>query len=313
MDRLKGFLSKAGRYFGFGFYAIVLLFLGIYVSNLDLTSLLQLRINWLWILAATVFGLGARYLFARIWIFFLHSLGATIKGEKTLELYEVYAKSWLGRYVPGSVAWVVGKVYFASKLGISKTKLAVSSFLEAILQIITVLLTASLLLVLDPRSYQLAGNWIWVILGVAILALLAVIPGILSKYLGFAYRLAKNAELDPQSIPNAKTLLRAVGLFAISSLISGLALYFVALAIAPEIGLRELMFVLAASNLASAISMVAIFAPAGIGVREAIQIAALIFLMTPEQALAVALMMRLMSVCWDGLFLLVAKGIRAAK
>jgi glycosyltransferase 2 family protein len=313
MDWLKRTFSKLARYFGIAFYAMVLIFLGIYISNLDFESLARLSVDWVWLLVATVFGLGARYLFARIWIFFLHNLGATIKGEKTLELYEVYAKSWLGRYIPGSVAWVLGKVYFASKLGISKTKLAVSSFLEAILQIITVLLTASLLLVLDPRSYQLAGNWIWVILGLAILSLIAVIPAVLSKYLGFIYQLVKQAELDQSAIPKSKTLVQAVGLFAISSLVSGLALYFVALAIAPEIGVRELMFVLAASNLASAVSMAAVFAPAGIGVREAIQIAALLFVMSPEQALAVALLMRLMSILWDGLFLVVTKGIRAAR
>ena len=313
MDWLKSIAKSLGRWFGFGFYGIVLVFLGIYISNLDWDKLTSISISWTWILVATVFGLGARFLFARIWIFFLHNLGATIKGEKTFELYEVYAKSWLGRYIPGSVAWVLGKVYFASKLGISKTKLAVSSFLEAILQIITIMLTASLLLVIDPRSYQLAGNWIWLILGFAILGLVSVMPAVLSKYVGMIYEFVKKAELDPSAIPSAKTLVQAVGLFVISSLVSGLAFYFVALAVAPEVGIRELLFILAASNLASAVSMVAIFAPAGVGVREAIQIAALLFVMSPEQALAATLLMRLMSIGWDGMFLGIAKALRAAR
>ena len=84
-------------------------------------------------------------------------------------------------------------------------------------------------------------------------------------------------------------------LFVVSSLLSGLALYFVALSVAPELGISDLMFVLAASNLASAVSMVAVFAPAGVGVREAIQIAALLFVMSPEQAVAATLLMRLLS------------------
>ena len=73
------------------------------------------------------------------------------------------------------------------------------------------------------------------------------------------------------------------------------------------------MFVLAASNLASAVSMVAVFAPAGVGVREAIQIAALLFVMSPEQAVAATLLMRLLSIAWDGLFLVLARSLKAGK
>ena len=94
---MKEILAKLGRYFGFGFYAIVLVFLGIYISNLDLDQILSLQLRWEWLIAATALGLAARFWFGRIWIFFLHNLGATVKGELTLELYEVYAKSRLGR------------------------------------------------------------------------------------------------------------------------------------------------------------------------------------------------------------------------
>ena len=310
---VRALIKRLGRWFGVGFYALVVLFLGLYISSLDWQALSQISVGWQWVLVATLLGIVTRFWFARIWIFFLSKSGAKFSRPQRLELYEVYAKSWLGRYIPGSVTWVVGKVYFASKLGISKARLAISSFIEAVLQIVTVLLSASLLLLIDPRSYELAGNWIWVILAVAILGLVAVFPPVLRSYASKAYQLLRQAKLDESLIPSNRTLGSGVLLFVVSSLLSGLALFFVALAVDPELGLSELMFVLAASNLASAVSMVAVFAPAGVGVREAIQIAALLFVMSPEQAVAATLMMRLLSIVWDGLFLVIAKGLKAGK
>ena len=313
IDWIKAASRKLANWFGLAFYLMVATFLVIYASNLDWNSLLSISLAWQWIGVATLLGLATRFWFARIWIYFLSQSGAKFHKSEKLELYEVYAKSWLGRYIPGSVTWILGKVYFASKLGISKSRLAISSFIEAVLQIVTVLLSASLLLLLDPRSYQLAGNWIWVILGSAILGLFAVLPPVLRRYASKAYEILRKARLDQNLIPSNKTLGTGVLFFLGSSLLSGLALYFVALAVDPGLGIEQLMFVLAASNLASAVSMVAVFAPAGVGVRETIQIAALLFVMSPEQALAATLLMRVLSIVWDGLFLGIAKLFRTGK
>lgn len=300
------------RIFGFAFYGLAAIFLFLYAQSLDLDSLAGLEVNPWWLVVATVIGLATRFLFARIWLFFL-SLSGTLSRFEIGELYVVYAKSWLGRYIPGSVTWVVGKVVFASKLGISKSRLAVSSFLEAVLQLLTILLTATLLLVLDPRTQEFAGQWIWALLLVALIGIVFVLPPVFRAWASFAYRLIRKSELAAELIPAGRPLLHGFGLFVLSSLASGLALFFVALAIVPDLGLGELLFILAASNLASAISMVAVFAPAGIGVREAVQIAALSVVMSPEQALAVALGMRLMSLIWDLMFALFARFMKTAK
>jgi uncharacterized membrane protein YbhN (UPF0104 family) len=300
------------RIFGFGFYALAAIFLFIFAQSLDLESFAIISPNPIWLGAATAIGLATRFLFARIWLFFLNQSGSLSKFE-TGELYLVYAKSWLGRYIPGSVTWVIGKVVFAAKLGIAKSRLAISSFLEAVLQLLTVLLTATLLLVLDPRTASFAGQWIWALLAVAVVGIVFVLPPVFRFWVGRIYRLIRKAELDKALIPGAKPLLQGFFLFVLSSLASGLALFFVALATVPDLGFGELLFILAASNLASAISMVAVFAPAGIGVREAVQIAALSVVMSPEQALAVALGMRVMSLVWDLLFAVTARFMRTGK
>lgn len=304
--------KKFQRSFGFAFYGLAAIFLVLYAQSLDLRSLGELAINPLWLVVASVIGLATRFLFARIWLFFLAQSG-TLSQFEIGELYVVYAKSWLGRYIPGSVTWIIGKVVFATKLGISKSRLAVSSFLEAVLQLLTILLTATLLLVFDSRTQEFAGQWIWLLLLFAILGIVFILPPIFRAWASLAYRLFRKGELDSKLIPAAKPLLQGFGLFVLSSLASGLALFFVALALVPDLGLQDLLFILAASNLASAISMVAVFAPAGIGVREAVQIAALSVVMSPEQALAVAIGMRLMSLVWDLLFAAIARVMKTGK
>lgn len=294
------------RIFGFGFYVLAIAFLVIYAQSLDLSTLSEISFNPIWLFIATAIGIGTRFLFARIWLFFLAQSG-TLDQVNLRELYWVYAKSWLGRYIPGSVTWVIGKVVFASRLGIAKSRLAISSFLEAILQLLTILLTATLLLVLDPRTFEFAGDWIWLLLLAAISGLVLVAPPVFRFWAAAVYRLVRKSELDRSLIPGSRPLIQGFLLFVLSSLLSGLALFFVALSVVPSLGFADLLFILAASNLASAISMVAVFAPAGIGVREAIQILALSVVMSPEQALLVAIAMRVVSLVWDLMFAVIAR------
>ena len=305
--------SKAfQRIFGIAFYGIAALFLVFYAQSLDWDSLGELEVNFGWLALATILGIATRFLFARIWLFFLSQSGE-VKTADRAELYLVYAKSWLGRYIPGSVTWVIGKVVFAAKLGISKSRLAVSSFLEAVLQLLTVLLTATLLLVVDPRTFEFAGNWVWFLLAAAVIGLVFVLPPVFKAWASIAYKLIRKSELDEQLVPSSQALLSGFLLFVLSSLLSGLALFFVAMAVVPGLGFENMLFVLAASNLASAVSMVAVFAPAGIGVREAVQIAALSVVMSPAEALVVAIAMRLVSLVWDLLFPVLARVRKTAQ
>lgn len=304
--------KRSQMIFGFAFYAIAFVFLVIYAQSLDLASIGSIRINFGYLLIATLIGIGTRFLFARIWLFFLAQSGDVPIAIRP-ELYLVYAKSWLGRYIPGSVTWVVGKVVFAARLGISKSRLAVSSFFEAMLQLLTILLTATILLLLDSRTFEFAGSWIWLLLAAAVVGLVLVLPPVFRSWAALAFRLIRKQQLDQSLVLPTRPLLQGFALFLVSSLLSGLALFFVALSVVPQLGFGDLLFILAASNLASAISMVAVFAPAGIGVREAVQIAGLSVVMPVEQALVVALSMRVVSLVWDLAFPLIASLRKTAK
>jgi len=311
--KLKPLLLKAVPWV---FYALIAVFAFFYLRSINWASLNHVSINWWWMAAATAASIGVRYWFAGIWMFLLESLNANLTGQRA-ELFLVYAKSWLGRYIPGGATWILGKIYFATKLGISKAKLGISSFLEGALQIIVVLISASAMLAIDPHVQSLGRGWVWTLLLAAMIGLVAVYPAVFNRLIQFGYtRLKKagvrNAPLDAEHLPNNAVIGKGILAFAVSSILSGLSFYFVAAAVDPALGWDSVAFVVGASNLASALSMLAVFAPAGLGVREGVQLSMLLLVMSPEQALVATVLMRLWSIVMDALFAGVAWGWQRA-
>lgn len=292
---------------GLIFYALIIFFLAFYLTTIDFSKIELGQINYYYLAVATVLAVFTRFVFAHIWKYFLTGLGAKIDKAQSRELVAVYAKAWLGRYIPGGITWVAGKIYFASQLGISKTKLAISSFLEALLQLVVVVATAAIVLSLDSRIQDLGPEVLWGLILMALLGLLVVIPPVFNRYAAAGYKLIRKTEISPENLPEAKAIVFGIGFFILTSLLSGLSLFFVAFAVFPQLTVADIWFVLGASNLASALSILAVFAPAGLGVREAIQLLALSVVMPAEQALVATVMMRLLSIIWDLMFLSLAR------
>lgn len=298
MANARNFARKA---IPVAFYLLVAVFAYFYLRSIDWGALSSVSINWWFMTAATVASIAVRYWFAGIWMFLLTRLGADLTGQRGA-LFLVYAKSWLGRYVPGGATWILGKIYFATKLGISKAKLGISSFLEGALQIIVVLISAAIMLATDNRIATLGASWIWLLWLGAGLGLVAVYPPVFNRVLQFGFRLVRKTQLDQEHLPSTPTIGFGILSFLVSSVLSGLSFYFVAAAVDPTLGWTDLPFVVGASNLASALSMIAVFAPAGLGVREGIQLAMLLLVMSPEQALVATVLMRVWSIVMDAVF-----------
>ena len=294
------------------FYAAVAVFAFFYLKNINWSALNSVSVNWGWMAAATAASIAVRFWFARIWMFLLRSLNADLTGNEA-ELYLVYAKSWLGRYVPGGATWILGKIYFATKLGISKAKLGISSFLEGALQIIVVIISAALMLAIDPHVQSLGRTWVWLLLAAAIAGLVAVYPPVFNRVIRFGYAKVRKQDLSHEHLPDTKTIGKGIGAFAVSSVLSGLSFYFVAAAVDPKLDASSLAFIIGASNLASALSMLAVFAPAGLGVREGIQLAMLLLVMPAEQALVATVLMRVWSIVMDALFAAIAWILQKAR
>src|SRR5258708_4169266 len=120
------------------FFVAVIVFFVVYLRGLDWSRLAHVHYDWRYLIGATIIMTIGRYFGVVIWRFILSDLGA--KGLPRFAIMaHVYAKAWLGRYIPGTVTWIAGKVYMASSHGISKTRLAVSSLLEGAMQVIAIM------------------------------------------------------------------------------------------------------------------------------------------------------------------------------
>jgi hypothetical protein len=251
---------------------------------------------------ASLLGLSFRLWGAMIWMVLLQSLGA--KFTNYLQLLYVYAKSWMGRYLPGNVTWVLGKIHFASQHGIDKTSLAVSATLEASIQIATTMGLSLLVLSLDSR-FNVIGQQIKLLLMVLGLIIFGCLcPPLFNWLIGKIYSVVTKKTLKIKV--TWSTITRGVMLYAIGFVLSGLSYYFFTKSIYPPTNHHELLYIIGTFNLAGVVGILAFFAPSGLGVREGIQLILLSAIMPKESALLITVTARLWSTIIDVLFFIMA-------
>jgi uncharacterized membrane protein YbhN (UPF0104 family) len=281
------------------FYALLVLFLALYLRGIDWSKLHGLQLGWGFIVIATVIGIFDRFWQVLVWIVLLHRLGARNLAPHWRQLTYVYAKSWMGRYIPGTAPWILGKIYFASRHGIPRAKLAVSSLLEGALEIVVLLALSFTMLLFDSRFSVINTATRW-FMGAAIAAcVIAMAPPVFNRLVSIGYRLMRHKSLEREHLVTSKAILSGAGLYVLGSLMSGIAFFFVAKSVYHPLAYHDLPFLIGASNLAGALGMLAIFAPSGIGVREGVLLVLLGTLMPKSVAVVVVVVSRLWGVAAD--------------
>ncbi|HVW99146.1 MAG TPA: lysylphosphatidylglycerol synthase domain-containing protein [Candidatus Babeliaceae bacterium] len=288
-------------------FALIVLFFVLYLRSVDFSKLAHLSISWSYLLLASLISLVFRYWGAFIWRTILSALGATGLPNFTV-LTHIYARAWMGRYIPGTVTWIAGKIYLANKVGISKSRLAVSSLLEGGMQIIALMAVSMLLLGFDPRLdvIPVGVKVLMVVLGVVLLLFLS--PPIFNRLLHVAHMLIKKEAPGEELRINGKAVIRSFLLYAVGAFIAGLSYFFLSRALAQHTSWKDFLFIVGVFNLAGALGMVAVFAPSGLGVRDGIQLVLLSLIFPKEIALAITVFSRLWSAVIDVLFYLFAEG-----
>lgn len=284
------------------FYALLLGFLAIAIVTIDWSALEGLELSWAPLIAATGLSILFRFLGVFIWLRLLYRVGATGLRGHYLELTYIYAKSWLGRYIPGAATWILGKVYFAGRHGVSRSRLAVSGVLEGALQIVATLVVGVALVLLDPRADQVAPWLRWTMILALVGGIIALIPPVFHRLLKLAFRLMRRELPDDDILAGWGAMLEATVLYVAGALITGFSYFLVVAAVYPEVSLSDAPFIIGSASLASAISMLAVFAPGGLGVREGTLGILLSVVLPPAIAVVVVIVLRLWSIAVDLLF-----------
>ena len=268
----------------------------------------MLDIEWIYILLAILLILIIRFIYPLVWVFILKQLGSSLKNY--LELNYVYAKSWLGRYIPGKVAYVGGKIYFGIQQGIDKTTVTLGSVLESLIQVFVGFLLGGLIIntLIDKTEIL-----VWSLVGLGVLFLF-LYPPFFNKIISLAYKLVKKKKLSKKYSFDFKTLLVSVGLFIFISFFTGIPVFLQIKSLVPDFPFfKNYLFIVGAFSLSGALGMVALIAPSGLGIREGVLTFLFSVFFERELVLVLVVLLRLTGTVVDVLFYIVSRLILAFK
>lgn len=293
------------------FVALVVVFLAVYLRSIDFQQLQDININWLLVLAGSAVGMVFRYWGVMTWRYILRDLGSRDLPSYRI-MADVYAKAWMGRYIPGTVPWIAGKIYMAASYGISKSRLAVSSLLEGGMQIIATMVVSFLLIGFDPRIQIIPLGLKLILIAISVIGIIVLYPPIFNGLMALGFRLVRGQKPHDELRINGIAVVRSFGLYAVNNFTNGISCFLVTLALVPDLSIGTIWYVIGAFGVSVAIGMATPFVPSGIGVRDGAQLVLLTAVMSKEEALVVTVFTRLWSVVVDVLFFLVATAHRGS-
>ena len=283
-------LSLRGLFIGLIFY---FMFASLW-RNWDQLQQHEFALNWQLIFWAYV-ALGAS-LFNRV----------TRKFECDLPFWRAIAAwfySQLGKYLPGKVFLLAGRLHFYREGGRSALRVSMCFAVEGLAG----LLAASFILASAPLfTPDLGGvaHYRTPALILVALLLVAIRPRHLELLVNPLLRVARR---PPILLPlRYRDMLAIVALYALNWMVWGLGFYLLICAFYP-LELRYLAYLAGSFALAACIGILALFAPAGIGVKEAV----LVFALSPIMPQAIAIVVALAARVWRTVGELVAVGIVA--
>lgn len=231
----------------------------------DLTHF-DYHINWIYLCLSFFFTLVAYLIQLGIWFFLARSFGINVSFLATANAWNL---SQLGKYLPGKVGLLLIRMDIHS--GVPKRVIAVATGVEFITAIASASLLVLTSIVFIPEWPYPSLRWIALIL--ACLSVIILYPPILKTLINWMFRLIKREPLN--DMPPYVLLLKLVGVNLLVGLPYGLGLFFAFNCFYPT-GWNYFLIITAVYYAAALVGVAAIFAPAGIGVREGI-----VFLILP--------------------------------
>ena len=282
------------------FYALLIGFLARYLRGTDWGELARLHFSPVYLLAAIPFSLGARLLQPIAWSVLIRGYGD--QPPPYAQLTRVYAISWMGRYIPGKVAWIGAKIFFGREYGIRAATLAATSIAEAALHLMTALVLAFVLVALWGDALVLTSD-LRLLAFVALVAMTVFLaPPVFNRMTRWARSVMKAPSDSDADGVSFSTLLAAGWLCILIHTLSGPSTWFVLKSMYPPVAASLIPELTAAVLLAGTLGTLALFAPAGLGVREGILIVLLGLLVPRSAAVAGVVVLRLWSIAMDLLY-----------
>ncbi len=280
--------SKAVR---FGFLALVLALLGLALYGQAGTLWHEVqRLSWPIVLLAFVLSLCGLICSLMVWREVLADLGTRLSLS---EAWRINFIGQLAKYIPGSIWPVLAQSELGADRGIPRSRSALSLLVCYAVMTISGAVVAAITLPFARAASVAQYFWILFLVPVGIAALS---PPVLNRMLRLVLRLARQPSLE-QGV-SYRGLARTMAWAIAGWSCNGLMVYLLMRQLAGH-HQGTLLVSVGAYSLSWSIGFLAVFAPAGAGVREAVMIAVLHTQTTTAIALTVALVSRALSVVAD--------------
>ncbi|MEG3594475.1 MAG: lysylphosphatidylglycerol synthase domain-containing protein [Chloroflexota bacterium] len=231
-------------------------------------------------------------LFAYGWSLILRSMTTQFS---LLKIIQIWAKAQLGKYIPGLGIHFVARLELSASEGITRRTAFLSTVIEISLLLVTAGIVAlvaltnvtgskSVAIFIDNISANYGGLYIAVLTIGFLIAILFINP-IPVKWLG-----DKIGGVDTTKF-TYRWLIWLIAFNIIRWIAMGVGFFMLAKAVYP-IGYAEMPFVMGAFTLSWAVGLLVVFAPGGIGVREAMLVVLMEQVMPTGAAVALAALSR---------------------
>jgi len=264
----------------------VVLVIGAYVvarNRADLAAAFR-EIGWWAMTASAVFGVLGTVVLLGLWVSVLRGLGVV---APVGQAWRVFFISQLGKYLPGLLWPALAQMEAGRRWGARR-----STMLAANLLMIAVLTGTGLVLglVLLPGSVGLAGipGWVAWVLAAALLVV-CLRPRLLTGVVDRAFALVHRD--PPRLAASARAMAVSCAWALVTWLLYGIHIWFLVQGVGGS-GTDAWVAATGGIALGWALGLVAVFAPAGVGVRDAVLLAVLSPLIGRTPALAVTLASR---------------------
>ena len=264
------------------------------------------RVQLRWVMASLAVTALAGMVYSYVQYTLYRRLGAAVSYWTTFRIITI---SQLGKYLPGIVLFAGNYYLLSRKAGISTVQVGSSFVISQALW----MLTASLCGL--PALSLLNPVLRYTVLVLPLALVLLIHPRFLGGLLRLAQRLAGRAQGEPLPLPEGlavSSYLWLALLFLLNWALAGLATWFSLRAFGP-LAIDAFPLALASTALGTVAGLVALFAPAGLGVREGLGAVILAPAVGPEMALLSLVLLRGITAIVDILFAVMSMAIRSPR
>ena len=229
---------------------------------------IHVQVNWIYLAAGLVCLMGARLSNAvNSWLL-LRAMGVNLPVWRTVAVIWV---SSLGRYIPGKVAVAAGSMAMLVRMGAPFFVVAAALGLSTGIMILIGMIGSIPVFFSPALRERLPSAWIFGLM-LAGMAVVCLYPPIILAICNMGLRMLGRPQI-PAGVKQGP-FWGAVGVGVIRIVFVTMSLWFAARSLV-VIGIETIPQTLGAASLASVLGFVAIFAPAGLGVHEAVYLVAL--------------------------------------